>query len=76
MSGTNELLGNAVIEIKDPGGKTITAVQSNSLGQFVVTRQLPNGEYKLFISAANHRFEPIDVSLKGEIMGALEIKAS
>ncbi len=76
MTQNEELIGEAVIEIRDSDGKTVTAVKSNSLGQFVVTRQLPNGEYALNIKTADHQFEPVAVALSGKILGALEIVAS
>ncbi|KUK79874.1 MAG: hypothetical protein XD95_0050 [Microgenomates bacterium 39_7] len=76
LSSDGKLISGAVIEIKDENNKTVTAVKSNSLGQFVVSRQLPDGNYTLAISAEGFQFEPIQTTLVGELVGSLEIKAS
>ncbi len=76
MSSQGNLIGDAVVEVQDKNNKTVTAVKSNSLGQFVVSRQLPNGEYSLAISASGFKFEPINTTLTGELVNSLEIKAS
>jgi hypothetical protein len=75
LSASNQLVTDALIEVKDTEGKTITAVNSNSLGQFFISQQLPLGTYSLVTVAPDSKFEPQQITLGEDALDPVEIKA-
>jgi len=75
LSNSGELIEDALIEIKSPEGKTVTATNSNSLGQFLISGHLKSGKYQLHVSSPSQTFNPIEINLSGEKMDPIEIKA-
>ncbi len=76
LSSSDELIENALIEIKSSEGSTITATNSNSLGQFLISGHLKSGEYELHVNSPNHSFNPIRINLSGEKLDPIEIRAN
>lgn len=76
LSSSDELIENALIEIKSAEGSTITATNSNSLGQFLISGHLKSGEYELHVNSPNLSFNPIKINLSGEKLEPIEIRAN
>lgn len=75
LSSSDELIEDALIEIKSSEGSTITATNSNSLGQFLISGHLKSGEYELHVSSPSQTFNPVKITLTGEKIEPLEIRA-
>lgn len=75
LTPSNELINDAIVEIKDSVGNTLRAVKTNALGQFFVTTPLPNGSYILETEKENTQFSPITLTLTGVIVEPIEIKS-
>lgn len=75
LSQDNELIDNALVEIKDEQKQTITAVKSNGLGQFSISQPLSNGQYQVIISKQGYDFDYFRLELSGDIVKPLEIRA-
>lgn len=75
LSSSDKLIEDALIEIKSSGGNTITATNSNSLGQFLISGHLKSGEYELHVSSPNQTFNPVKINLTGEKIDPVEIRA-
>lgn len=70
------LVGDALVELRGSDGQTITAVKSNTLGQFSITQQLNDGEYILYIKKNGLSFDPQKIELTGKIIDPLEITSN
>lgn len=68
------LVSNAIIEVLDSNKRVITAVKSNSLGQFFISQSLPNNNYVIRAKAPNTLFGDHDVFLNGEVVQELVIR--
>jgi hypothetical protein len=75
LTQDNKLIEDAVIDIKNEQGKTITAVKSNALGQFFVSQTLPSGIYYIKGNHKNYEFKSQKLELTGKILDPLEIRA-
>ncbi len=72
----DELVNDAIIEIKTKSnGDTVRAVKTNALGQFFITTPLSNGEYLLEVEKPELSFQPMQLSLTGEIIDPVEIRS-
>jgi len=76
LTKDNDLVPNAIVEVYNQAGIIERAVKSNALGQFFITTPLPNGEYIIKTTKEGLSFEPVSISLIGEIIPPLEIIAS
>ncbi|MBI2598877.1 carboxypeptidase regulatory-like domain-containing protein, partial [Candidatus Curtissbacteria bacterium] len=65
----------AIITVRDRNGIPVRALKTNKLGQFLSATPLSSGNYTLEIEHENAHFEPLALSLAGQIMQPLEIKA-
>ncbi len=75
FSINGELVPNALIEVRDASNNTVTAVSTNSLGQFLVSQQLSVGDYFLIAKSPGFQFEPHKVTLSTEQPNPIKIKA-
>ena len=71
----NNLIDNAIIEIKNQQGQTITAVKSNALGQFFISQPLANGTFYIQASKKGRDFDNLSLALTGDIIDPLEIRS-
>lgn len=69
------IVEGAIIEIRDSQGSPVRAFKTNRLGQFRIVTPLPNDTYEVEIEKENLKFDIIKVSLKGDIVLPIEIKA-
>lgn len=75
LTPNNNLVNDAIIEIKNQSGSTVRAVKSNALGQFFVTTPLPNGSFTLEIDKQGLGFSPVSLTLNGQVVEPLEIRS-
>jgi len=73
INGT--ILENAILEIKDEGGRPVRALRSNKLGHFMIVTPLANGKYEILTEKEGFNFETLTFEAKGEIILPLLIKA-
>lgn len=73
LSSNDELVSNALVELKTENMQTITAVKSNALGQFQISQELNNGKYFLTVQKTGFQFNPQEITLKGEIVDPIKI---
>ncbi len=76
LNGNKELISNATIELKNSAGQTMIVVQSNALGQFIISEQLQNGDYTIEVIKDGYEFSPYAISLSGEVVKPLEIHSN
>lgn len=76
LSQDSDLINQATISLKDSQGTPVTAVKSNALGQFFVTSQLPNGTYTIEIAKDDLSFNPVQITLSGNVVDPLEIRSN
>jgi len=69
------ILENAILEIKDEGGRPVRALRSNKLGHFMIVTPLANGKYEILTEKEGFDFETLTFETKGEIVLPLLIKA-
>ncbi|MBD3250840.1 MAG: hypothetical protein GF381_04725 [Candidatus Pacebacteria bacterium] len=76
LGPNNELVNDALIEIKNSDNQIIRAVKSNSLGQFSISSPLASDSYQLEIDQPNFQFQPLEITLSGEVVPPLEVRAT
>jgi len=76
LSQDSDLINQATVSLKDEQGTPVTAVKSNALGQFFVTSQLPNGTYTIEITKEDLSFNPVQLTLSGNVVDPLEIRSN
>lgn len=75
LTNSNELIPEAIIEIKDDQSRVVRAVKSNALGQFFISTPLKNGNYSIFISHDSYQFHPQEIVLESEVIDPIEIRS-
>jgi hypothetical protein len=75
LTPSNDVITNAIVEIKKANGTTVRAVKTNALGQFFISTPLPDGEYVIETEKSDLRFAQLNISLSGKIVDPLEIRS-
>jgi hypothetical protein len=75
LTPQNDLVNDAIVEIKSMTGETLRAVKTNALGQFFVTTPLADGTYTLDTEKDGLAFSPVTITLTGTIVDPLEIRS-
>lgn len=75
LTPQNELIPEAIVEIKTTQGRVTRAVKSNALGQFFITTPLPDGEYVLSVEKEGYAFAPLGITLHNKIVDPIEIRS-
>ncbi|KKR31130.1 MAG: hypothetical protein UT63_C0082G0005 [Candidatus Gottesmanbacteria bacterium GW2011_GWC2_39_8] len=68
-----QLLSNAVVIIKDLSNHSIRALNTNALGQFLVTSPLSNAIYRIETAKLGLSFDIIEIELFGQVILPIEI---
>lgn len=76
LSPQNELITDAIVEIKNKKGQILRAVKTNALGQFFVTTPLANGDFIVTVEKDGYSFSPQNISLTGKIVDPIEVRSS
>ncbi|MDO8551446.1 MAG: carboxypeptidase regulatory-like domain-containing protein [bacterium] len=72
---TGKMVEGAIIEIRDSQGNPVRAFRTNKLGQFRIVTPLPNDDYEVEVEKDGLKFDIIKVSLSGDIIKPIEIRA-
>ncbi len=75
LTANNELIPEAIIEIKDDQNRVVRAVKSNALGQFFISTPLKRGNYNIIITHAKYQFNSQEIILKNELVEPIEVKS-
>lgn len=75
LTSNNELIPEAIVEIKDDQNRVVRAVKSNALGQFFISTPLKNGNYSIFLEHSTYQFHPQEIILEGERVDPIEIRS-
>lgn len=74
LGPNNEILANAIIEIKNQGGAVVRAIKTNTLGQFFVTTPLSRGKYSLSAEKDGYVFQDQQLEIQDEVVQPIEIR--
>ena len=75
LSPNNDLINDAIVEIKNQAGATVRAVKTNALGQFFVTTPLTSGTYIIETEKDGFSFSEFNITLKNEVVDPIEIRS-
>jgi hypothetical protein len=75
LTPQNELVNDAIVEIKNQAGATVRAVKTNALGQFFVTTPLNDGTYVLETEKQGLQFSAFTIQLQGTVIDPIEIRS-
>lgn len=75
LTPQNELIPDAIIEIKDEQNRVVRAVKTNALGQFFITTPLKKGTFTIHTEHDNYQFNDLDITLNNEIVEPIEIRS-
>lgn len=75
MDSEGKIIEGAILEIKDNQGRPVRALKTNRAGHFMIVTQLPDGDYEIIAEKEGFKFQPIEVSTKGEIVAPIAIHA-
>lgn len=70
-----KIVEGAIMEIRDEQGNPARALKTNKLGQFRIATPLSNGTYDIETEKEGLIFDIFKITLKGEIVQPIEIKA-
>lgn len=76
LTPQNDLVNDAIVEIKNESGNTIRAVKTNALGQFFISTPLIKGVYVVVIEKEGLQFNPIELTINNSIIQPLEIRST
>ena len=75
LTPNNELIPEAIVEIKDEQNRVVRAVKSNALGQFFISTPLKNGSYSVVIKHPQYQFNPQEIVLENELVDPIEVRS-
>ncbi len=75
VTQNNELIPEAIIEVKNDRGEVQRAVKTNALGQFFITTPLMDGDYTITIEKEDFVFEPYQIQLSGQVVRPIKIQS-
>ncbi|MFZ5365826.1 MAG: hypothetical protein ACOZBZ_00855 [Patescibacteria group bacterium] len=70
-----KIVEGAIMEIRDEQGNPVRALRTNKLGQFRIATPLPSGTYDIETEKEGLDFDIVKITLRGEIIQPIEIKA-
>jgi hypothetical protein len=70
-----DLLPGVVVIVKNDKNRPVRAMKTNSLGQFITTTALPNGEFLIEFSKEDYAFDKYSLTLNGDILSTFEFYA-
>ncbi len=74
-AGDGSPLVGVILTVRDINGIPLRALKTNKLGQFLSATPLANGQYSIEIEDGISNFKPIMITLTGQVLAPLEIKA-
>jgi len=70
-----KIIENAIVEVQNEKGTPVRVLKTNSLGQFRISTPLANGRYLIITEKEGIGFDRVNVSLTGEIVQPVKIRA-
>jgi len=70
-----KIVEGIIMEIRDDKGNPVRALKTNKLGQFRTVNPLSDGNYEIELEKEGYNFDLVKISLKGEIVQPIQIKA-
>ena len=70
-----EIIEGAILEIRNSKGMPMRALKTNKLGQFQIATPLENDLYEIETEKEGYTFDIIKISIKGEVIPPIEIRA-
>lgn len=75
MDVNGRIVEGAILEVADMEGRPARALKTNKAGHFLIVTPLPNGEYKIITEKENLEFDPVNMTITGNILSPIAIKA-
>jgi len=75
LTPENDLINDAIIEIKNQAGATVRAVKTNALGQFFISTPLPDGSYVIETEKEGLQFSQVGLELHNTVVKPIEIRS-
>ncbi|MFZ5376305.1 MAG: carboxypeptidase-like regulatory domain-containing protein [Patescibacteria group bacterium] len=75
LTPNNNLITNAIVEIRNQKGQIVRAVKTNALGQFFVATPLDDGSYVISAEKSDYQFEDQKLSLASSLVEPIEIRS-
>jgi hypothetical protein len=75
LTPQNDVVAQAIVEIKKENGTTVRAVKTNALGQFFISTPLPDGTYIIETEKESLQFATLHITLSGKIVEPIEIRS-
>jgi len=76
LTPNNELVNDAIVEIKDGSNHVVRAIKTNSLGQFYITTPLRDGNYIISVDRTGFNFPDRQLILEGEVVPPIELRSA
>ena len=76
LTPQNDLINDAIVEIKNEAGATIRAVKTNALGQFFITTPLPIGNHVVITEKEGMQFPAIRLEINNTVIRPIEIRSN
>ena len=73
LTPTDQLIDNAIVEIKDKNNFPLRTVKTNNLGQFFIATPLNNGKYTILAEHNNYKFKPMNLDIAGKIIPPIKL---
>jgi len=75
LTKKGEIIEGAILEIRNSQGIPVRALRTNKLGQFMIATPLENDTYEIETEKEGYQFDIIKITVKGEIIQPIEIRA-
>lgn len=75
LDSQDNLVDNAIVEIKNDQGMPVRATKTNKLGQFFSATPLKKGEYTIQIDKPGYKFSHLKIALADTIIDPIKINA-
>lgn len=69
------IIEGVILEIVDEFGRPVRALKSNRAGHFSIVTPLTNGKYQIKAEKEGHRFDPISLDVKGEVLPPIQLQS-
>lgn len=76
LTPQNDLINDAIVEIKNEAGNTLRAVKTNALGQFFISTPLPIGNFVVVTEKDSMQFPPIQLTINNSVVKPIEIRST
>ena len=75
IAANGKIIAGAILEIKDPQGRSVRALKTNKAGHFIIVTPLTNGNYQLTTEKEGFLFGSIKFPAEGKIIPPIVVRA-